>query len=182
MFKNPQELQKFQMKQHGFTLIELIVTVVVIGILATIAVPSFSSYFERQRLVGAADSLHGAIRFARSESLKRNKAISVTVNDLVSSEWCIGIKDSAGSCDCAATDCTVDGVIRVISYTEFPGVTANTTGSLYEFDPKRGILSSVNDIVFTNSSGTELTLKLTKLGNPSLCTPVGSDVSGYSKC
>lgn len=39
----------FGLKQGGFTLIELLVVIVIIGILATIAIASFSGYFARAR-------------------------------------------------------------------------------------------------------------------------------------
>jgi prepilin-type N-terminal cleavage/methylation domain-containing protein len=168
--------------QAGLTLIELIVTVVVIGILATVAAPSFSGFFERQRLVGAADSLYSSLRFARAEALKADQTVTLTFDDSTAAEWCIGIKDSAGSCDCEASDCTVDGALRVVSYTDFPGVSASTIGNTYQFDSKRGTVSSTDEITFTNSSGSQLRIEMTKLGRPSLCAPSGSTVSGYSGC
>lgn len=44
-------------KQHGFTLIELMVTVAVIGILSAIALPSYSAYVFRSKIPVGLDSL-----------------------------------------------------------------------------------------------------------------------------
>lgn len=44
-------------RQHGFTLIELMIALVVVGILATVAMPSYNNYVIRSRLVEAQSSL-----------------------------------------------------------------------------------------------------------------------------
>lgn len=62
---------------RGFTLIELMVTVVVLGLLMTIAVPSFTDMIRNHRSLTAADELTSALNLARVEAVKRGKRVSI---------------------------------------------------------------------------------------------------------
>jgi type II secretion system protein H len=60
----------------GFTLIELMVVVVMLGIFAAIAVPSFSTMIEKNRVEGSASELYRLLLSARSDAVtKRSPAI-----------------------------------------------------------------------------------------------------------
>ncbi|WP_265944223.1 GspH/FimT family pseudopilin [Dechloromonas sp. A34] len=61
----------------GFTLIELMIAVALLGILLTLAMPSFSDMIRRMRIESAANSLSVALATARSEAVKRGRNISV---------------------------------------------------------------------------------------------------------
>lgn len=55
---------------------ELVVTVTVLGILTTMAIPSFRSYIASQRIKTASFELMSMITMARSEAIKRNTDVT----------------------------------------------------------------------------------------------------------
>lgn len=69
------------MKQAGFSLSELMIVVTVIGILAAIAVPSFSGYLRRTRVDGSRNQLIADCYFARSLAISRRETITITFNN-----------------------------------------------------------------------------------------------------
>ena len=60
------------MKKNGFTLIELMITVVVIGILATIAYPSYQDQIRRSRRADAEASLSQLANFMERQFTETN--------------------------------------------------------------------------------------------------------------
>lgn len=62
----------------GFTVTELMVTVAIAAILATVAVPSFSNLIASQRAKAAASELFGELMRTRSEAIMRNANITVS--------------------------------------------------------------------------------------------------------
>ncbi|MAA65187.1 MAG: hypothetical protein CL581_10485 [Alteromonadaceae bacterium] len=63
--------------QSGFTLIELMVTVAILVIIITIAVPSFQSVIASRQLIDARDRALSAIQYAKGEAVGRNRAVSI---------------------------------------------------------------------------------------------------------
>lgn len=69
------------MKQRGFTLIELLLGLILSGVLANLAVPSFKALLESQRRQSAAESLVGGVRYARTEAISRNRTVVIHALD-----------------------------------------------------------------------------------------------------
>ncbi|MDY0205149.1 MAG: GspH/FimT family pseudopilin [Pseudomonas sp.] len=68
-------------KMRGFTLIELMITVVLLAIVATIAVPNFTQFIQNNQVQAKAEELKTFLQYARNEALTRRKAYTVRIND-----------------------------------------------------------------------------------------------------
>src|SRR5690348_15800172 len=62
---------------RGFTLVEVVTVVSIIGVLAMIAGPSFSNLIAGQRATNASTELYTALMTARSEAIKRNTKMTL---------------------------------------------------------------------------------------------------------
>lgn len=71
----------------GFTLTELLVVLTIMGVLLAIAVPSFRTVIENQRIRAASSDLYASLAFARSEAIKRN--VNVTLAP-IAGDWTNG--------------------------------------------------------------------------------------------
>jgi len=64
-------------RQHGFTLYELLVTLLVIGVVLTVGIPNLSDFSRSSRITGIANDLHSSFMVARSEAARAKTNISI---------------------------------------------------------------------------------------------------------
>lgn len=97
--------------QRGVTLIEVLITLAVIGIALTLGTPAYSLWISNTQIRTAAESMLGGIQLARAEGLKRNSTVRfqlMTSTDsscalsTAGTNWYISVNDASGKCDMTA--------------------------------------------------------------------------------
>lgn len=63
--------------QAGFTLYELLITVLVVGVILTFAVPNMQDFTRNSRMTSTANDMHAAFHLARSESSRAKSNITI---------------------------------------------------------------------------------------------------------
>lgn len=94
-------------KVRGFTLIELMITLIVVGVIASLAIPAFRDLIERKRLDGAVGDVYEQLEFARSQAIKRSKPMLVDFNNN-GTDWSVGITDKMAGCEAEEEDSSDD--------------------------------------------------------------------------
>ena len=175
----------------GYTLIEVMIVVAIIGIISALAVPAYSNYIEKQRVRHAAETVYGMVMQAKSEGPIRDTAITLNTNP-AATPWCVGFATIA-NCDCTEADPTAAGacsvnvagtdVLQVITGAEFQGVTltesfaggTDTTFTLPRNFPGAGTIG-------LQSGDWTLNVILSARGRIRICNPNANVIPGYEAC
>ena len=141
---------------RGFTLIELMVTLAVLAIILTMAIPSFNEFRQRSALRGASDQFISFWTNSRMEALKNNSLVKVSMSTS-GNNFCLGAATTTNPADNTKCDCFTANACNVGSYPadqaewkriRFIGdyVQAPTAGSqvVVIIDPKRGGLANTD--------------------------------------
>ncbi|CAM2995863.1 pilin [Legionella worsleiensis] len=129
------------MKQKGFTLIELMIVVAIVGILAAIAIPAYQDYTIRARVTEGL-SLASAAKLAVSET-------AITNNALPATEAATGYTSPPATPNVQDISIADDGTAQItITYTAAAG------GGTIIMTPALG---ANGDVTWTCTAGTLLT-------------------------
>jgi prepilin-type N-terminal cleavage/methylation domain-containing protein len=81
--------------QTGFTLYELLVTMLIVGVVLTLGIPNLSDFTRNSRITSTANDLHASFLMARSESAraKTNITICASSNSMDAGANCQGTWD-----------------------------------------------------------------------------------------
>ena len=100
---------------RGFSLVELIIGVAILGVLLAIAMPAFSNWLRNAKVRTAAESVQNGLQLARAEAVRRNTTVRFQLVDTTNEScapiatdlstavwnWVVSIRSPAGKCQIA---------------------------------------------------------------------------------
>lgn len=133
--------------KHGFTLMELLITLSLMSIISAIAYPSFSATLARLRFNGIVRQIHGDLLLARSRAVHLNQTMTFTASDTAYAIANDGTPFRSGS---------------------FPSVSITSYPSSFTFQPNGQIVSPpfshFRVTVLDNSTLSLVTIRLSPCG------------------
>lgn len=127
----------------GFTLVELMVALAVLGVILTLGLPNMSVFFEGNRIVTNSNDLIAGMNIARSEAIRRNSRVSI----------CKSANAGAATPTCITTGGWEQGWIVFVE--------GKDTGNVYgEYTGADGDILRVN----TGADGSKVTINADRAG------------------
>lgn len=159
-------------RQSGFTLVELLVAIAILGILLALGVPGFTKQLAEWRRSAADNALLGSISLTRSEAIKSARIASMCVSTdgtaCADKEydwqngWLVYVDmDNSGTLNAGDTTVSVQGALSGIS----SATGSNDIGQL-SFKPNGLMVANATEIAITptNSAISTHTLKVSNSG------------------
>jgi type IV fimbrial biogenesis protein FimT len=170
---------KTRAPQRGFNIIEILVTLTVLGFLIALGAPSLVGFLQNQQIRAGADAVVNGLQIARGEAIRRNLAVQAVLEP-GGSGWTTGWTICEATVDpCDSTTLTTDAtkVIQHRSAEEGTSI-ATVTGVDAAANPAVAVTFSPLGSVVPNFNGSNVMARadVIKGSDPSLCVANGGSM------
>lgn len=163
--------------QRGFSIVELMVTILVLGLIIGMAGPSFFEWLQNQQVRAAAEALTNGLQVARGSAIQRNLAVQIsvgpgtgwTVSEALSGTVIQTREHQEGTAN--ATFVTTPGGSSTVTFSPLGGMVANTDGT-----PSMARVD-VDNALTAGASARALRVVITGGGSIRMCDPTPAIVA-----
>lgn len=170
---------------RGLTLIELMVSIAILALLATAALPSFDAFLQRRQVLGLSSQLVTDLQLLRGLALARQEALRLTVRTPASGAGgCYLVHTGAAeACSCSGETMSCSGaeLLRGFALPADSRLRLRANVASMRLDPRQGTVSPTGSIEVVGGDGRALKHVVNLMGRVRLCASAG-DWPGVSAC
>lgn len=161
--------------QRGFTLIELMIAIAILGILLAVALPNYRTFIQNSRLRNAAEAIQNGLQVARSEAVKHNAQVRFSLG--AGSSWAVGCVAPTADCPASIQQRSTDeGSSTAVIVTPTPPagteIVFNSFGAVVATPATFTRLDvDINTAVLSAADSRELRITIGTGGNVRMCDP-----------
>jgi type IV fimbrial biogenesis protein FimT len=78
--------------QPGFSLIEVLIAVAIIGVIMALGIPAFTTWIQNTQIRTASETIIAGLQTARNEAIRRNAAIQFKLDAAGTTQWRVNFK------------------------------------------------------------------------------------------
>lgn len=164
-------------RRKGITLIELLVMLAIVTILSLLSIPLYKDLSEYYRITTAVQQLHSILEYARTEAVKRNTSVYVSVT--TGDSWCYGV-NTGSACTCTtASSCNLGAVSAPAPQLLTLSATGLSSSAFYFDNIHAGASNTVTLTYTLYGQSSLITTTISRMGSISTCS---TGISGYTSC
>lgn len=129
---------KMRRRQAGFSLIELMTGILILGVLVALGGPSLSRWIQNRQIRNSAEAILNGLTLARAEAVRRNTnvrfhLVSTTTSACALADsgknWVVSLDDPTGACETEPSDTVAPRILQSRSAAEgSPNAVVNGNG------------------------------------------------------
>jgi type IV fimbrial biogenesis protein FimT len=188
-------------RQRGFSLVELLIVVAVLGLVLMLGLPNISAWLQNTQIRNSAEGTISGLQLARAEALRRNRVVRFSLVDSLDAgcslaaagpNWVVSLSDPTDNCNMDPSDTVDPFIVQKRSNQEgSPSVVLAASASSVTFGGL-GAAGGALQIDFSNPGGGAcqtaagpmrcLRVVVSSSGSVRMCDPAVTDATDPRAC
>ena len=168
---------RFSTRPAGLTLLEVMIGLIILVILGSMAVPSFSAMVQHRRLLAVARQLAADLGESREEAIRLGQTVQVVFSAEASAgRWCYGVvvgADDVVPGFCAAAAARGPRLLKRVVGSDHPGVAIVRAQAIAVAANGAVAGRDAPSAVLGNSAGEQIQVRLNRMGRATVCVAAG---------